>query len=91
MNWTRNALSDACLTHDVTIVILCTVLIYLLETADHNNLNHHGNNLLENTYIINVLIIIANVIKLNLVIIPGTKGVCLVDFGYKRADTTGRS
>jgi len=31
--------------------------------------------------VINVLIVISNVIKLDLVIVPGTEGVCLVDFG----------
>lgn len=36
---------------------------------------------MKGTYIINVLIIIANVIKLDLIIVSGPEGVCLVDFG----------
>lgn len=41
---------------------------------------------MKGAYIINVLIIIANVIELDLIIVSRPEGVCLIDFGCKKED-----
>lgn len=43
---------------------------------------------MKDAYIINVLIIVANVIKLDLIIVSWSEGVCLVDFGCEKEENT---
>lgn len=50
--------------------------------------DHHGNEWMRDAYIINVLIVIANVIKLDLIIVSWSEGVCLVDFGCEKEENT---